>query len=117
MAWVILAILFGVAAYYLLQYARKYKREHFDGGLKVIFVGSSWCSHCKTFAPEWDAAVKQLPGVNMAKLDADKDKAEITKLGVSAFPTILIVKDGANTEYRGPRTSDGIVQAVKAAQT
>jgi protein disulfide-isomerase-like protein len=77
---------------------------------------SPWCGHCKVLAPEWSLAAKALkshsPPITLAKLDASQsDNKPIASIyGVRGFPTIKLFRKGEPTEYKGPRTSAGIVE-------
>jgi len=103
----------------LLVLLRHYVRpagEHFESSKSVVICKADWCGHCKHAAPEFDKlsaaspiTLKDGSTASVKVLDADKDKAELSKYSVKGFPTILIV-DGANTtEYPGERTHAGVL--------
>lgn len=75
-----------------------------------------WCGHCKSLAPEWKQAAKELKGsgVKLAELDATAYQAAASEYGIKGFPTIKYFLPGAKSakdakDYQGPRTSAGIV--------
>ena len=64
----------------------------------LIEFYAPWCGHCKSLAPEYEAAAKILAfdgheGV-LAKLDATASKSEI--VGVKGYPTMLLFRGGEN---------------------
>lgn len=83
----------------------------------LFFVAADWCGHCHDAAPAVARAVTPLQkrGVKTYILKADRDGAAIDKLDVTAFPTFLVVaRDRRITEYRGPRTTSGLVAFVRS---
>ena len=64
----------------------------------LIEFYAPWCGHCKSLAPEYEAAANLLAfdgheGV-LAKLDATASKSEI--VGVKGYPTMLLFRGGEN---------------------
>jgi len=76
-----------------------------------------WCGHCKTLAPKYDAAAKQLAHLSdkltLAKVDATEN--EVPGVQIQGFPTLKYWKAGNPTpiEYDGERETDGIVSWIK----
>ncbi|KAJ0409169.1 hypothetical protein ATCC90586_010250 [Pythium insidiosum] len=88
-----------------------------DGGVWMVEFYAPWCGHCKNLAPEWKKAAKALNGVvNVAAVDCDQHKDLAAQFGVQGFPTIKIFGEDKSkpTDYQGPRTSKGIVDAALA---
>jgi len=76
-----------------------------------------WCGHCKRLAPEYEkaaTALKQedLP-VALIKVDCTVNTETCSKHGVSGYPTLKIFRNGKDSEYKGPRKTDGIVSYMK----
>jgi len=94
-----------------------------DGGSgQLTIVKASWCGHCKSAMPEFEKLVAASPlklsdgsSVTLRMLDGDEDKAEVSKLNVKGFPTILYLPAGSATatEYSGPRTYDGVISFLQ----
>ena len=64
----------------------------------LIEFYAPWCGHCKSLAPEYEAAANLLAfdgheGV-LAKLDATASKSEI--VGVKGYPTMLLFRGAEN---------------------
>ena len=89
----------------------------------VIICKADWCGHCKKSAPEFQKLLAASPitlkdgsKATVKILDADKDKAEMSKHGVKGFPTVLIDNGGVTSEYPGKRTADDIIEFLNNPQ-
>ena len=73
------------------------------------FVGG----HCKSLAPEWAKAAKELKGkVKMGALDATAHQSTAARYDVKGYPTIKFFAGGKKSspqEYDGGRTASDIV--------
>jgi thiol-disulfide isomerase/thioredoxin len=113
----IISILLVVLVAISVLNSSSYAYEGFENASKsVIICKADWCGHCKKAAPEFNKLVAASPitlkdgtKATVKILDADKDKAEISKYPVRGYPTVLVVSGGQTTEYPGERTSDGIM--------
>ena len=90
------------------------------GDMKLIIAKADWCGHCRKAAPEFARLKEGSPlslgngkTVIVEELDADKDKAAISELGVKGFPTLMVEKGGDKIEYPGERTYDAVVEFLK----
>lgn len=67
-----------------------------------------WCGHCKTLAPEYAAAAKDLAEegaeVALAKVDATEESDLSQKYDIQGFPTVLFFIDGVRLDYSGGRS-------------
>ena len=62
----------------------------------LLDVWAPWCGPCRTMAPNFEAAARQLePVVRLLKLDSDAEQAAARALNVSSIPTLILFKDGA----------------------
>ncbi|KAK5850205.1 hypothetical protein PBY51_014473 [Eleginops maclovinus] len=72
-----------------------------------------WCGHCKSLAPEYEKAAKDLsqrsPPIPLAKVDATVESEVASRFEVTGYPTIKIFRKGKMFDYNGPREHRGIV--------
>lgn len=115
----LIVILFLVIIF--INYKAK-QRDGFQGKDKTIVIcKADWCGHCKTAAPEFKK-LKAASPITLADgskavvniLDADRDKAALSKYSVKGFPTILIDTGSDVVEYPHARTSDRVIEFVKS---
>ncbi|KAH9624846.1 hypothetical protein KSS87_000427 [Heliosperma pusillum] len=76
-----------------------------------------WCGHCKTLAPELDAAAPVLAKLKkpivIAKINADKFRSVGDKYDIDGFPTLKVFIHGVPTDYHGPRKAGPLVRFLK----
>lgn len=75
-----------------------------------------WCGHCKSLAPDYAAAARELKddGIRLAKVDATKETELAKEHLVSGYPTIKLFKKGQPIEdYSGARTTQAIVEYMR----
>lgn len=85
----------------------------------VVEFYAPWCGHCKQLTPEYNKAATALKGiVKFGAVNADEHMNIGSKYGIKGIPTIKIfgAKDKPE-DYAGPRTAEGIVDAVLNAIT
>lgn len=111
---VILLLLIGI---YFLMGGRLIEKFTGADKTKVVYYYLPGCGWCQKFMPEWDKFVKLAKenGIDTEKVNAEENAEEVSKKGITAFPTVHIVKGGKPTEYNGDRTSDALLAAAKSA--
>ena len=68
--------------------------------------------HCKALVPTWHSLAKELAGeVAVARVNGPKHKALLKRLRVTAYPTILYLRDGAMREYDGGKRTTAALAA------
>ena len=66
------------------------------GTALLLDVWAPWCGPCRTMAPHFEAAARQLePAVRLLKLDSEAEAAAAGALNISSIPTLILFKDGA----------------------
>ena len=97
-------------------------KDTFDEAVKsnkhllVKFV-APWCGHCKSLAPAYAAAAKQLADlesdIKLASVDATIEGDLAQQYEVKGYPTIKFFSDGTTFEYTGGRNQEDIVSWLK----
>lgn len=79
----------------------------------IVEFFAPWCGHCQQFASEYSKAATALKGVaKVGAINADDHKSVAGRYGVRGFPTIKIVYQSKTEDYNGPRTAQGLADAV-----
>ncbi len=67
--------------------------EKSSGALLVDFY-ADWCTPCRNMAPDVDAAMREMNGIRLIKVDVDQTKFFVRKYGVTDLPCMMIFVDG-----------------------
>jgi thioredoxin 1 len=79
--------------------------------LSIVDCFATWCGPCKTIAPAFAKAAAAHAIPQFAKVDGDRCRATVTKLGVRAFPTFIALLDGVEVD-RLEGADPGALQAL-----
>ncbi|MFJ4113538.1 thioredoxin TrxC [Pseudomonas sp. NPDC089758] len=61
----------------------------------LIDVWADWCGPCKSFAPTFEQAARQLEGrCRLAKLDSEANRTLAGQLGIRSIPSLILFKNG-----------------------
>src|SRR5437879_13486283 len=75
----------------------------------LIDCWAPWCGPCRMVSPIVDALAKEYSGrVTFGKLNTDENPAVVTRFGIMAIPTLLVLTNGKHV--------DSIVGAVPKAR-
>lgn len=104
----LLYIVIILIVYHLLKNKKELKntnKENMTDEPYMILYFASWCSHCQHFKPTWEEFVnKNIIHTETIQCDLDENK-EYCK-NVPGYPYVVLVKDGEQIHYSGPRTVD-----------
>lgn len=125
-----LAILFIAIFGGVLFYNVKFVDEKFTSPMTLTLFYSPTCPHCVDFLPIWDGDASD---PNSLKAELEKQNVQVTlrKVNVNdpanaelanakkieGVPTIILTKDGKDTEFTNDRTAKNIVLFVKSNST
>jgi len=61
----------------------------------LVDIWAPWCGPCKTMAPAFEAAARELePHVALIKLNSDNEQAISANLGIRSIPTMILFHGG-----------------------
>lgn len=61
----------------------------------LVDVWADWCGPCKSFAPVFEQAARQLAGrCRLAKLDSQANQQLSAQLGIRSIPSLILFRDG-----------------------
>ncbi|KAK6049103.1 protein disulfide-isomerase domain protein [Cooperia oncophora] len=88
-----------------------------EQALCLVEFYAPWCGHCKNLAPQYEKAARKLRDqgshIKLIKVNAEAEKELAQQYGVSGFPTLLVMRHGRRSEYKGPRDANGIINHMK----
>lgn len=59
--------------------------------------GAHWCNPCKALTPIMQQIAEQNPTINYQYIDVDHNPDEAREQGIRSVPTVVIIKDGVET--------------------
>lgn len=92
-------------------------RRMTKGTALLLDVWAPWCGPCRSMAPAFAAAARQLePAVRLLKLDSEAEPAAAGALNVNSIPTLVLYRDGqVVARQAGAMTAPQIVDWTRRA--
>lgn len=76
-------------------------QEKIATGISLVDFWATWCGPCQMFGPIFEAASKQIDGINFVKFEIDEaNRRTAAKYGIRSIPTVMAFKDGEAVEAR-----------------
>ncbi|GBG30621.1 Protein disulfide-isomerase [Hondaea fermentalgiana] len=73
-----------------------------------------WCGHCKRMASAWENLGEELLGeINVAEVNAEKNKALAHRFKIKGFPTLLYFHQGTMYKFRGKRNVETMAEFAR----
>ena len=86
-------------------------------GVSLVDFYADWCGPCKAIAPIIEELAEEFEGkAKIIKVDIDAAQEVATTFGVTAIPTIILVKDGQEIKrFVGIKDKDTLSDTIKSA--
>ena len=79
----------------MLEWTEKEYNEQAQSGVTVIDFWAPWCAPCRMMAAPFAAVAEKMEGkARFVKVNIDENEALAVRFGISAIPTVAVVKNG-----------------------
>ena len=70
------------------------------GGVCVVDFWATWCGPCRMMAPIFESVAAEMAGrpVKFFRVDVDEAPMSAGRFGVQSIPTLLVLKDGVESD-------------------
>ena len=77
----------------------------------LVDFWAEWCGPCRSMAPQFAAAARQLPDVRFVKVDSDEAPRASAQYGIRSIPTLVLVHNGREVARRSGAVPAGEIVA------
>ena len=63
----------------------------------LLDLWAAWCGPCRMLSPIVDEFAQEHPEIKVGKIDVDEEEGLAIRFGVSSIPTLIVIKNGAQT--------------------
>lgn len=84
--------------------------------LKILYFYSDRCHHCTNFKDEWTKFKNMILGNNNVEyveiINNNKHNELYSRFNIRGIPTIVLLSDNINQEYKGDRTASELYSYI-----
>ena len=87
--------------------------EQIKSGTTLVDLYADWCGPCKMIAPIIEEIANERTDITVGKVNVDRDPQIAIKYGVQSIPTLIVFKDGVETnKIIGLRSKEDILSII-----
>lgn len=102
---------------YSFEEDEKEEEDNSKNNIVIMNFNTDWCGYSKKFQPIWDEFTSKMKGKNISvkdvKCDNNQNEKICEKYKIEGFPTVKLVKNNKQYEFRGRRTVDDLNDFVQ----
>ena len=72
--------------------------DEINANITLVDFYADWCGPCKMIAPIIEEIANERTDITIGKVNVDNDAEIAIKYGVSSIPTLIVFKDGKETD-------------------
>ena len=72
--------------------------DEINANITLVDFYADWCGPCKMIAPIIEEIANERTDITVGKVNVDNDAEIAIKYGISSIPTLIVFKDGKETD-------------------